>query len=334
MFPSFNDHLDASNVGSILQNQLSLQLGPTSVFLTDVAVHLSSIVSQSQAISDSVAQGLLYLWDFCNTSISRSSSDTCFRDYARSNGTERDGNLFARFKVCAFLGQRFITTSPLLEADASLQNFSMSKSLKSRGWQLERAVINNPVPVKPLSGRNHIIIGDQNRAFLYSECSAMPCNDELWTFAPTTKGTSWKLLPVVPSPSLLSFSLSDVPSFQGPTLQYQDSRLFVIGGSMRSNSVFTHQGRFTVATFELNVDKTQAVMNLFLYHDFSAVVDSTSASNGTHAFIFGGKLGWGRTENCILVLSYSLMQVTKFLAAPDAPSDALFSGVSFSADLV
>ena len=133
-------------------------------------------------------------------------------------------------------------------------------------------------------------------------------------------------LPVVASPTLLSF-FSSVPFFQGTTLQYQNGRVFAIGGVLRSNSQFVNQGRFTVGTYDLSVDASRAVMNLFVYHEFCAIVDGSSSSNGSHAFIFGGKIGWGRSEKSILVLTYSSMQVVLLSPLPPAGPAALFSGV-------
>jgi hypothetical protein len=164
----------------------------------------------------------------------------------------------------------------------------------------------------------------------------LPCNHPLWKAVRSSKSSSWTPLPVVPSPSLLSL-LSSVPSFQGPTLQHENGRIFAIGGQLHSDSVLAYRDRFVVGTFDLSVDASRAVMSLFVYHEFSALVDSSSVSNGTHAFVFGGRIGWGRSENSMLVLSYASMHVTILSAAPPAGPAALFSGVScpqFHADYV
>jgi hypothetical protein len=324
-FPNFDDSLDSSNVGSILENKLSIQVGITSIYLEDISNHLVSIVSQSPEVNgnSSLSNIALHLWDFSRSSESISNSRSCYRDFARKNGTERDGEGFVQFNVCAVLGEGFITTSPFVVPGAALQNFSASKNLKTRGWRLEH---DEYLESSPPPGKN-FFVGDEKTVFLYNDCGANSCGNHLWIFLPTKRGSSWKSLPVVPSPSWLSNSFSEVPSFQGPTVQYQDGRLYVIGGNLRSSSQSIYTGRFTVATFDLNADKSQVMMNLFLFQDYSAVVDSVSVSNGTHAFVFGGKIGWGRAENSVLVLSFLLMTVTKLLAAPIAPVAALFSGV-------
>jgi hypothetical protein len=178
---------------------------------------------------------------------------------------------------------------------------------------------------KPPPANNHMVRCIDG-ALMYLQCSdASVCNTLLWSFKSSTN--TWKPVPVVQSAAMLPFSFAESPYFAGPTVQYQDGRLYVLGGNIRTDSEFSRRGRFTVATFDVNAEKTQAIMNLFVYDEFSAVVDAASTSNGTHAFVFGGKVGWGRSENVILILSYTLMHVTKLLVAPTSPPSALFSAV-------
>ncbi len=135
----------------------------------------------------------------------------------------------------------------------------------------------------------------------------------------------WTQLNVVLSDS--SMSLTEVPSFVGSTFQFENGRLHIIGGNMRSASNSPHAGRLTVATIDVDEISSQATMKLFVYDDFSSVVDASSTSNGTHAFVFGGSIGWGRREGTILVLSYLLMSVQQILVSPISPPAALFSAV-------
>lgn len=275
------------------------------------------------AINSGLEQSSMYHWNFENASILRSFSGICFRDSAHQNGTEFNGKEYQSFHVCASSGEGSVTKVPLIVTDASLQGIATSKSLKSRGWLLQT---DSEGPLESLSGRIHIA-GDSSRTFAYRECDAMPCSNALWTALRSSRRSSWVLLPVVASPTLLSV-FSSVPFFQGPTLQYQNGRVFVIGGILRSNSQFANQGRFTVGTYDLSVDSSRAVMNLFVYHGFSAIVDGSSSSNGTHAFIFGGNIGWGRSEKTLLVLTYSSMQVALLSPLPPAGPAALFSAVN------
>ncbi len=301
-----------------------MQLGSLSFFLFDVSLHLPFMIAHPPLANNTTfGESSLYHWNFENSSVVRSFSGICFRDSARQNGTEFNGNEYQSFRVCASSGEGSITVVPLVVSDASLQGIATSKSLKSRGWYPQTDAGG---PAKSLSGRIHIA-GDASRTFAYRECNTMPCSDLLWTALLSSKSSSWVLLPVVSSPALLSL-FSSVPFFQGPTLQYQNGRLFAIGGTLRSNSQFANQGRFTVGTYDLSVDSSRAVMNLFVYHEYSAIVDGTSASNGTHAFVFGGKIGWGRSEKSLLVLTYSSMQVALLSPLPPAGPASLFSGVS------
>jgi hypothetical protein len=275
------------------------------------------------AINSGLEKSSTYHWNFENASIFRSFSGICFRDSAHQNGTEFNGKEYQSFHVCASSGEGSVINVPLIVTDASLQGIATSKSLKSRGWLLQT---DSEGPLESLSGRIHIA-GDSSRTFAYRECDAMPCSNALWTALRSSRRSSWVLLPVVASPTLLSL-FSSVPFFQGPTLQYQNGRVFAIGGILRSNSQFANQGRFTVGTYDLSVDSSRAVMNLFVYHAFSAIVDGSSSSNGTHAFIFGGNIGWGRSEKTLLVLTYSSMQVALLSPLPPSGPAAFFSGVN------
>jgi hypothetical protein len=334
VFPHFDDKLDSLDGGSMFQNHLTMQLGPTSVFMFDVSTHLPLLIANPYAVDDILRTRSLFAdyvrfhWNFDDSSLSRSNFDTCFRDFARTIGQEKSTEVnaasYVEFDVCASSGQPFVTMSPLVVTDAALQNVSVSNNLKSRGWMFHSG---GDYQEKPPAGRAHMV-GDTKRVLAYIECQSLPCNNEMWIALQTRNRSSWSwtLLPAVLSPSMKTH-FSSVPSFQGPSLQYQNSRVYVIGGKLQSSSSASHQGRFTVATFDLNVDTSRALVNVFVHHEFSALVDSTSTSNGTHAFIFGGQVGWGRTENSVLVLSYQSMQVSKLLAAPTAPFAALFSGV-------
>jgi hypothetical protein len=264
----------------------------------------------------------IYHWSFENSSIFRTFFGICFRDIARQNGTEFNGKDYQSFRVCASSGEGSVTVVPLVVPDVSLQGVETFKSLKSRGWAFET---NSRGEVKSLSGRIHIA-GDASRTFAYRECGALPCGNSLWTSTRSGRSSSWVSLPVVASPTLLSF-FSSSPFFQGTTLQYQNGRLFAIGGMLISNSQFANQGRLIVGTYDLSVDASRAVMNVFVYHEFSAIVDGSSSSNGTHAFIFGGKIGWGRSEKSLLVLTYSSMQVALLSPLPPAGPASIFSGV-------
>jgi hypothetical protein len=326
--PDFDDDFDAFSVGPISKNRLSLQLGIVSVFLSDVSEILPSLVSNSLSTNRLIANnGLLYFWDFSNSSQSMSNAKSCFLEYSRHNGTERDAVSYEKFSVCAFMGLGLPTTSPYLVTDSTLQNFSTSRGLKSRGWKRESYGVSNE---KPPPANNHMV-PCVDGALIYVQCSvASVCKTLLWSFESSTN--TWKPVPVVQSAAMLPFSFAESPYFSGPTVQYQDNRLYVIGGNIRTDSEFNRRGRFTVATFDVNAERRQAIMNLFVYDEFSAVVDAASASNGTHAFVFGGKIGWGRSERIILILSYTLMQVTKLLVAPTSPPSALFSAVSDAAN--
>jgi hypothetical protein len=264
----------------------------------------------------------MYHWSFQNSSISRTFLGICFRDDARQNGTEFNGKDFQSFRVCASSGEGSVTVVPLVVPDVSLQGVETFKSLKSRGWAFQT---NARGEVKSLSGRIHIA-GDASRTFAYRECDALPCGNSLWTVTRSSRTSSWVSLPVVASPTLLSF-FSSAPFFQGTTLQYHNGRVFAIGGTLISNSQFASQGRLIVGTYDLSVDASRAVMNVFVYHDFSAIVDGSSSSNGSHAFIFGGKIGWGRSEKSLLVLTYLSMQVALLSPLPPTGPAALFSGV-------
>jgi hypothetical protein len=306
-----------------------MQIGSTSIFLSNVSTHLNSIISHPPSIGERMFEkSLFYHWNFSTSSFIRSTSESCFLDYARKKGIERDGDSYVEFQVCAYMGGGLITTSPFPETNASLQDFSTSKLLKSRGWRREKI---ETVPMASFSGRIHAA-RDEDGVLLYNECGTVMCNDIILRFQSTKSGSSLNVLPAIPSPSLLLWSLSEIPSFVGPTLQYQNGRVYVIGGVMRSKSPFIHQGRFTVATFDLNAEKSLVLMNLFVYQTFSAVVDGASASNGTHVFVFGGKIGWGRTESVILVISYMFMQVSKLYVTPTAPPMAVFSAVTLTAN--
>jgi hypothetical protein len=298
-------------------------LGPVSVFQIDISGLLPAILTQSLSTSELMMRGLFYFWDFSNSSLSRSASASCFLDYARRNGTERDGITNLNFKVCGLLGSGFSTTSPYLVTDNILTNFSTSKGLKSKGWKFENAANSHE---KPLSTNCHMVQIPEG-ALVYIQCSTPKCNNFMWSFS--SSSNLWKVIPVVPSDSLLSLSITEVPSFVGHTVQFQNSRLYVIGGMMQIDSESRYPGRFTVATFDLNVDRSQAVASIFLYDDFSAVFDASSTSNGTHAFVFGGTIGWGRSEQVILVLSYALMLVSILNCAPVSAPAALFSAVMF-----
>ncbi len=96
---------------------------------------------------------------------------------------------------------------------------------------------------------------------------------------------------------------------------------------MHINSGIALSRRFSVAAVDLNEDGSQATMKIFLYDEFSCVVDASSTSNGTHAFVFGGSVGWGRPERTVLILSYALMSVEKIMISPTSPPAALFSAV-------
>ncbi len=321
--PDFDDDFDAFSVGSISKNRLSLLLGSVSVFLTDVSNILSPLISQSISTSQLIANnGLLYFWDFSNSSLSMSNTKTCFLEYSRRIGTERDAISYEKFHVCAFMGLGLPTTAPYLVTDSMLQNFATSRGLKSKGWKRESYGVAND---KPLPANNHMA-ACKDGALVYTQCSsATTCNALLWSFK--TSSNTWKVVPVVQSAAMLPYSLADSPSFSGPTVQYQDNRLYIIGGTIRTNSEFSRRGRLTIATFDANDERSQAIMNLFVYDEFSAIVDAASTSNGTHAFVFGGKIGWGRSENLLLILSYTLMHVTKLLVVPTSPPSALFSAV-------
>jgi hypothetical protein len=295
------------------------------MFQIDISGLLPAILTQSLSTSELMMSGLFYFWDFSNSSLSRSASASCFLDYARRYGTERDGITNLNFKVCGLLGSGFATTSPYLVTDNTLTNFSTSKGLKSKGWKLEIAANRN---AKPLAA-NCYMVPIPEGALVYSQCSTPKCNNFIWSFS--LSSNLWKVVPVVPSDSLRSLSITEVPSFAGPTVQFQNSRLYVIGGNMRIGSEIPYLGRFTVATFDLNADRSQAVASLFLYDEFSSVFDASSTSNGTHAFVFGGKIGWGRSEQVILILSYALMHVSILNCAPISPPPALFSAVMFIA---
>ncbi len=323
MSPDFDDDFDALSVGSISKNRLSMQVGPVSVFLTDVSDILLSLVSQLLPTSLLIANNsLLYFWDFSNSSQTLLNGKSCFLEYSRRNGTERDAISYINFNVCAFMGLGLPTTAPYLITDSTLQNFATSRGLKSKGWKRENYDVSND---KPLPANNHMVRCIDG-AVVYMQCDgAALFKNVLWSFKSSTN--TWKVVPVVQSAAMLSFSLADFPYFSGPTVQYQDNRLYVIGGDIRTDSEFSRRGRFTVATFDVNAERSQAIMNLFVYDEYSAVVDATSASNGTHAFVFGGKIGWGRSENIILILSYTLMHVTKLLVLPTSPPSALFSAV-------
>jgi len=334
VFPHFDDKLDSLDVGSVFQNYLTIQLGPTSVFLFDISSHLPLLIANPYAVDEILRTRSLFAddvklhWSFGDSSVSRSNFGICYRDFAETSGQEKSAEVNARsyaiFDVCASSGQPFVTMSPFVESDAALHNVSVSNNLKSRGWIFHSG---GGFQVKPPAGRTHMV-GGTNRILAYIECQSVPCNNEMWMASPIRNRSSWSwtLLPAVLSPSMRSH-FSSIPSFQGPSLQYQNGRVYVIGGKLQSSSSVSHQGRFTVATFDLNVDASRALVNVFVHHEFSALIDSTSTSNGTHAFIFGGRVGWGRTENSVLVLSYQSMQVSKLLAAPTAPFAALYSGV-------
>jgi hypothetical protein len=336
VFPHFDDKLDSLDAGSMVQNYLTMQLGPTSVFLFDVSSHLPLLIANPYAVDEILRTKSLFVdkvklhWSFGDSFVSRSNFDVCFRDFARTIGREKstvvNAASYAEFDVCASSGKPFVTMSPLVVSDVALQNVSVSNNLKSRGWIFHSG---GGFQMKPPAGRTHMV-GDTKRILTYIECQSVPCNNEMWMALPTRNRSSWSwtLLPAVLSPSMKSH-FSSIPSFQGPSLQYQNGRVYVIGGKLHSSSSVNHQGRFTVATFDLNVDTSRALVNVFVHHEFSALIDSTSTSNGTHAFIFGGRVGWGRTENSVLVLSFQSMQVSKLLAAPTAPFAALFSGVNF-----
>jgi hypothetical protein len=303
-----------------------MQIGPTSIFLSNLANHLNAIISKPPTAGERMFEKhMLHHWNFSSSSLVRSTSETCFLDYARNKGIERDGESFVEFQVCAYMGGGMITTSAFPEVNATLQNFSTFKGLKSRGWQRENM---ENLPMASFFGRIHAT-RDDGGILLYNECGTTMCNDIIMRFLSTKSGSSLKILPAIPSPTLLLWSLSEIPSFVGPTLQYQDGRLYVLGGVIRSKSPFIHQGRFTVATYDLNAEKSLVLMNLFVYQSFSAVVDGASASNGTHAFVFGGKIGWGRTESVILIISYMFMQVSKLHVTPTAPPSAAFSAVTW-----
>jgi hypothetical protein len=322
--PDFDDDLDAFSVGSIFKNRLSLQLGAVYVFLTDVSDILSSLVSQTLSPSQLIANNaLLYLWDFSNSSRTISNAQTCFLEYSRRNGTERDAVSYENYNVCAFMGLGLLpTTAPYLITDSTLQNFATSRGLKSRGWKRESYSVANDMPPP---ANNHMV-QTIDGALVYMQCTvASLCKTLLWSFK--SSANAWKLVPVVQSVAMLSFSFADSPFFSGPTVQYQENRLYVIGGSILTDSEFDRRGRLTVATFDVNAERSQAIMNMFVYDEFSAVVDAASTSNGTHAFVFGGNVGWGRCENIILILSYTLMHVSKLLVLPTSPPSALFSAV-------
>jgi hypothetical protein len=328
VFPDFNEHLDSRSVGTINKNMVSMQIGATSMFLNDVSVSniLETLVYKSPSITDMQAYGLKYHFDFSNSSVQRSLFHTCFMDHARQRGLERDALKALQFDVCAFFGpnsqQRgLITTSPFVISDATLQNFTNDRALKSRGW----TYITAGFP-KPLAGIN-FMVRSREGAFLYSQCSSTLCRDSIWSFSPTFTGGSWKQINVVLAPTSGLLSISDVPSFKGPTVQYQNHRLYVIGGKMHISSGLALSRRFTVAAVDLNEDGSQATMKIFVYDEFSCVIDASSTSNGTHAFIFGGSVGWGRPERTVLILSYALMSVEKITISPTSPPAALFSAV-------
>jgi hypothetical protein len=264
----------------------------------------------------------MYHWSFESSSILPTFLGICYLDAARQNGTEFNGKDYQSFRVCASSGEGSVTVAPLVVPDVSLQGVATSKSLKSRGWYIQTDARGQE---KSLSGRIHIA-GDSYRTFMYRECDALPCGNSLWTATRSSGSSSWVSLPVVASPTLLSL-FSSAPFFRGTTLQYQYGRVFAIGGMLISNSQFANQGRLIVGTYDLSVDASRAVMNVFVYHEFSAIVDGSSSSNGSHAFIFGGKIGWGRSEKSLLLLTYSSMQVALLSPIPPAGPTALFSGV-------
>ena len=298
-------------------------VGTVSIFLSDISSHLASIVSETLHFSDIREQGLKYYWDFSNASMLQQSSQICFRDYNRLSGSERDAIDFESFSVCAYLGSGFLTTSPYVVRDAAIQNFTSSNNLKSKGWNRERVYGS---PDAPLPAQNYMVQCPDG-ALIYTYCSTSVCDKSLWFLSSRTN--DWQLVSVVPSIAMLSLSIVSAPSFSGFTAQFQDARLFIIGGTIRTNSVVHFRSRFTVATFSFNDEKSQAIMDLFVYDEFSSVVDASSASNGTHAFVFGGKLGWGRRERVLLIFSFILMKVTKVLVAPTSPPAALFSAVTY-----
>jgi hypothetical protein len=322
IFPDFNDNFDALNVGSIANNRLTMLVGTVSIFLSDISSILASIVAQSFQFSDMEKQGLRYYWDFSNSSVLQQSDQMCFRDYKKSSGNERDAVDFESFSVCAYSGSGLLTTSPYIVTDATIQSFISSKNLKSKGWKRERVVES---PDAPLPAQNYMVPCPDG-ALVYSYCSASVCDKSLFFLSSRTN--TWQLVSVVPSIAMLSLSITSAPSFSGFTAQFETERLFIIGGNILTDSVINFRGRFTIATFSFNAEKSQAIMDLFVYDEFSSVVDASSASNGTHAFIFGGKLGWGRRERVLLIFSYILMKVTKVLVAPTSPPAALFSAVA------
>ena len=108
-------------------------------------------------------------------------------------------------------------------------------------------------------------------------------------------------------------------------MQIVSGSAYISCGAYQSDVPWHLAGRLTVA--RMAVSSYKAVMDVFVFSQYSAVLECSTTNNQTHIFIVGGTNGASK-EQAVLVLTVASMSITSMAASPLLPSPTLFHQVN------
>lgn len=320
MFPSFDDFVDIKVMGKMSRNYGSMMLAALSIFLSELSVaQIQAVMFMSTSgLSSATSSFLLrHHWNFANSTWN--ADQQFYRDIGASTATETVGFVQKPFAVAAFLGLGDVVTSPPLISDSALPSDFASMNMKTRGW----VAVGKNAKVSP-PARESVLAGAWNgNILLYGGCIGLKCFNDLWLL--NTLSESWSSIPIVPSNALAATFPDSLPAFRGASMQIVSGSAYISCGAYQSDVPWHLAGRLTVA--RMAVSSYKAVMDVFVFSQYSAVLECSTTNNQTHIFIVGGTNGASK-EQAVLVLTVASMSITSMAASPLLPSPTLFHQVN------